>query len=80
MESCRCSWHAQRAYCEHQRSAAAATAAAAKHGNAAAAVPTPQLSSVLLLSVGVSSVVSLVSTHTEKLRQMSGRGGRSWPA
>ena len=61
MESCRCSWQAQRAYCEPQRSAAAATAAEAD-GNAAA-VPPPPLSSVLhavlLLSVGVSSVVSL---------------------
>ena len=35
---------------------------------------------VKLLSVGVSSSVSGVHTHAEKLRQMSGRGGRSWPA
>ena len=40
---------------EHQRSAVAATAAAAKD-DAAAAVPPPPLWSVLLLSVGVSSV------------------------
>jgi hypothetical protein len=53
--------------------------AAAAEDDAATAVPPPPLSSVLLLSVGV-SFVSGVHTHAEKLRQMSGRGGRSWPA
>ena len=47
---------------EYQRSSVAATAAAAED-DAAAAVPPPQLLSVLLLSVGVSSVSCLHRAH-----------------
>ena len=60
---------------EHQRSSVAATAAAAED-DAAAAVPPPPLWSVLLLSVGVSSVSGV---HTAS-NHWSGRGGRAWPA
>ena len=84
-EHSRCSRQAQRAPAQLCRRHGSSS----RGDDATAAVPPPPLDvvcavatvvAVKLLSVGVSSSVSGVHTHAEKLRQMSGRGGRSWPA